>query len=725
MSYSVTLTGPGPWGFRLQGGKDFNMPLTISRITPGSKAAQSQLSQGDLVVAIDGVNTDTMTHLEAQNKIKSASYNLSLTLQKSKRPVPISTAPPPVQSPLPVIPRQKDPALDTSGSPVAPSPDPEARAGPGTPEVRQTFSSFSQTSVFSSHAGASDPGPPRGSPGAKTSPEGALDALSRTVPAGPSRPGQYNSPIGLYSAETLREMAQMYQMSLRGKAPGAGLPGGSLPMKDLAVDSASPVYQAVIKNQNRPEDEADEWARRSSTLQSRSFRILAQMTGTEYMQDPDEEALRRSSTPIEHAPVCTSQATTPLLPASAQLPSAASPSPASPPLAAPAAHAASTSASAPASSPADSPRPQAPGAATATSPAPAAHADTEAPAAPVPKPRVVTTASIRPSVYQPVPTNTYSPSPGANYSPAPYTPSPAPAYTPSPAPTYTPSPAPAYTPSPAPTYSPSPAPAYTPSPAPSYNPAPSVAYGGGPVESASRPPWVTDDSFSQKFAPGKSTTSVSKQTLPGGTPAYTPGSQVPPLARGTIQRAERYPASSRTPLCGHCNNVIRGPFLVAMGRSWHPEEFSCASCKCSLADVCFVEEQSNVYCERCYEQFFAPICAKCNTKIMGEVMHALRQTWHTTCFVCAACKKPFGNSLFHMEDGEPYCEKDYINLFSTKCHGCDFPVEAGDKFIEALGHTWHDTCFICAVCHVNLEGQPFYSKKDKPLCKKHAHAINV
>lgn len=56
--------------------------LCSSQITPGSKAAQSQLSQGDLVVAIDGVNTDTMTHLEAQNKIKSASYNLSLTLQK-------------------------------------------------------------------------------------------------------------------------------------------------------------------------------------------------------------------------------------------------------------------------------------------------------------------------------------------------------------------------------------------------------------------------------------------------------------------------------------------------------------------------------------------------------------------------------------------------------------------------------------------------------------------
>ncbi|KAM5320956.1 LIM domain-binding protein 3 isoform 2-T2 [Glossophaga mutica] len=658
MSYSVTLTGPGPWGFRLQGGKDFNMPLTISRITPGSKAAQSQLSQGDLVVAIDGVNTDTMTHLEAQNKIKSASYNLSLTLQKSKRPAPISMAAPPIQSPLPVIPHQKDPALDTNGSLVAPSPNPEARVRPGTPEVRQTFSSSSQTSVFSSHMEASDPGSPRGSPGAKTSPEQAPDSLSPKVPLGSSQPRQYNNPIGLYSAETLREMAQMYQMSLRGKASGAGLPGGSLPVKDLAVDSASPVYQAVIKNQNKPEDEADEWARRSSNLQSRSFRILAQMTGTEYMQDPDEEALQRSR------PQASTHSTT-----------------------------------------------------KATSPAPAAHTYTEAPAAPAPKPRVVTTASIRPSVYQPVPASTYSPSPGANYSPTPYTPSPAPAYTPSPVPTYSPSPAP--------TYSPSPAPAYTSSPAPSYNPASFVAYSGGPTESASRPPWVTDDSFSQKFAPGKSTTSLSKQTLPGGTPAYTQGSPVSPLARGTFQRAERFPASSRTPLCGHCNNVIRGPFLVAMGRSWHPEEFNCAYCKSSLADVCFVEEQSNVYCERCYEQFFAPTCAKCNTKIMGEVMHALKQTWHTTCFICAACKKPFGNSLFHMEDGEPYCEKDYVNLFSTKCHGCDFPVEAGDKFIEALGHTWHDTCFICAVCHVNLEGQPFYSKKDKPLCKKHAHAINV
>ncbi|XP_063020055.1 LIM domain-binding protein 3 isoform X10 [Melospiza melodia melodia] len=651
MAYSVTLNGPGPWGFRLQGGKDFNMPLTISRITPGSKAAQSQMNPGDLVVAIDGVNTDSMTHLEAQNKIKSASHNLSLTLQKSKRPVPVSTTAPRIDSPRAVIPHQKEPAWEINGNRTTFSPLTNTATGPvgSVLATNGTFSgylnqqeislsnssSYQKTttvrSSMSSQSVTPDISPAKSSLGSKASPALA-GGSSPAHQLSPAR--QYNNPIGLYSAETLREMAEMHKLSLNRRASEGGLPRGALPIKDPHVDSASPVYQAVLKTQNKPEDDSEDWSRRSANLQSKSFRILAQMTGTEYMQDPDEEALRRSRDKENLAAASENSfnrhSSTSITYQSKQRNTTQS---------------------------------------YTAMPISGGYSESPAPSA-ASKTRVVTTASIKPSVYQPAP-----------------------------------------------------------APVHSYTPA--------NTEPASRPPWVTDDSFSQKFAPGKSTTTVTKHILPRGAPvlspttipAYpspvSPPSQPPALARGTVQRAERFPASSRTPLCGHCNSIIRGPFLVAMGRSWHPEEFNCAYCKTSLADMCFVEEQNSVYCERCYEQFFAPTCARCHTKIMGEVMHALRQTWHTSCFVCAACKKPFGNSLFHMEDGEPYCEKDYIALFSTKCHGCDYPVEAGDKFIEALGHTWHDTCFICAVCHVNLEGQPFYSKKDKPLCKKHAHAINV
>ncbi|KAG8454194.1 hypothetical protein GDO86_000724 [Hymenochirus boettgeri] len=171
-------------------------------------------------------------------------------------------------------------------------------------------------------------------------------------------------------------------------------------------------------------------------------------------------------------------------------------------------------------------------------------------------------------------------------------------------------------------------------------------------------------------------------------------------------------------------NKNKGPFLLALGKSWHPEEFNCAHCKKSMAEMGFIQEKGELYCEICYEKFFAPDCARCQRKILGEVINALKQTWHVSCFVCVACQKPIRNSVFHLEDGDPYCETDYYSLFGTICHGCEFPIEAGDRFLEALGHTWHNTCFVCAVCCENLEGQTFFSKKEKLLCKKHAHTVN-
>ncbi|XP_041424363.1 PDZ and LIM domain 1 L homeolog isoform X2 [Xenopus laevis] len=78
----VLMTGPSPWGFRLIGGKDFEQPLTISRVMPGSKAAVAELCTGDIVIAIDGENTDGMTHLEAQNKIKGCEDELILTINR-------------------------------------------------------------------------------------------------------------------------------------------------------------------------------------------------------------------------------------------------------------------------------------------------------------------------------------------------------------------------------------------------------------------------------------------------------------------------------------------------------------------------------------------------------------------------------------------------------------------------------------------------------------------
>ncbi|XP_051524001.1 LIM domain-binding protein 3-like [Myxocyprinus asiaticus] len=262
-NYTVTLGGPAPWGFRLQGGKDFNMPLTISRITPGSKAS-GNLSQGDIITAIDGVSTECMTHLEAQNKIKSATTKLTLNMQRSRRPAPVPTATPRIDSPMPVIPHQKVIANTAATQECVPSFNPIAL----------------KDSALSTHKPIEVKGP------------GGKATIIHA---------QYNTPISMYSQDAIMD-AIAGQAQARGNEmsgdDSAGSPLASLPIKDPLVDSASPVYQAVIKPDEK-EAEMSEWARRAANLQSKSFRILAHITGTEYLQDPDEEALRKSREKFE------------------------------------------------------------------------------------------------------------------------------------------------------------------------------------------------------------------------------------------------------------------------------------------------------------------------------------------------------------------------------------------------------------------------------------------
>nr|XP_033799610.1 PDZ and LIM domain protein 3 isoform X3 [Geotrypetes seraphini] len=82
MPQNVVLQGPAPWGFRLTGGIDFNQPLIISRITPGSRSSAANLCPGDVIVAIDGYSTENMTHAEAQDRIKAATNQLALKIER-------------------------------------------------------------------------------------------------------------------------------------------------------------------------------------------------------------------------------------------------------------------------------------------------------------------------------------------------------------------------------------------------------------------------------------------------------------------------------------------------------------------------------------------------------------------------------------------------------------------------------------------------------------------
>ncbi|XP_050829419.1 PDZ and LIM domain protein 5 isoform X1 [Serinus canaria] len=570
-NYSVSLVGPAPWGFRLQGGKDFNVPLSISRLNDGGKAAQAHVGIGDVVLTIDGISTDGMTHLEAQNKIKACTGNLNMTLQRVSsiqkpdhfhvtkaeptevvKPVPIASAVAPKVTATASVAFNKTPRPfgAVTSSKVTSIPSPSSAFTPAQASAACAVPGVHANAKPNAEPWPAVPGAPKPAvpvPRQHGAADGAQDAAE-----GPRRGGRENQ--------------------------GESKQQNGPPRKHI-VDTYTEFYHTPTHSdasKKRLIEDTEDWHPRTGTTQSRSFRILAQITGTDHMKEPENEAGKKTNDSLE-----------------------------------------------------------------AAQPAPVRSV-----------PACQDTVDVRPAP--------------ANSSPA------------------------------------------------------TVLKPAAPLGSAKgwQPP--------NQAAPVSGWTSNSIKS-PGITAPSDKAATTPQLNEQDtlVQRAEHIPAGKRTPMCAHCNQVIRGPFLVALGKSWHPEEFNCAHCKTSMAYIGFVEEKGMLYCEVCYEKFFAPECSKCQRKILGEVINALKQTWHVSCFVCVACHNPIRNNVFHLEDGDPYCETDYYALFGTMCHGCEFPIEAGDRFLEALGHTWHDTCFVCSVCSDSLEGQTFFSKKDKPLCKKHAHSINI
>ncbi|XP_015131780.1 PDZ and LIM domain protein 5 isoform X1 [Gallus gallus] len=599
-NYSVSLVGPAPWGFRLQGGKDFNMPLSISRLNDGGKAARANVGIGDVVLTIDGISTDGMTHLEAQNKIKACTGNLNMTLQR----VASATKPDIIHVP------KEEPKEVVKPVPVASAAAPKVTAMASvaynkTPRPFGAVASSKVTSIPSpssaftpAQAAPMLPTPaPFAAPGlhvnAKPNADGWPPAPSTAKPAVnvPRQPATHNAAPGGHVGDSTQELAEGLRRGFRenqgdNKQQNGKIPPKRPPRKHI-VDTYTEFYHTPTHSdasKKRLIEDTEDWHPRTGTTQSRSFRILAQITGTDHMKEPEHEGAKKSNDSMEPTP-------------------------------------------------------------------PAAYTPTSV--------RNVSASHESPDP-RPIPTNNAT--------------------------------------------------------------SPSAPKPAGPSSAAKYSGWQPPS----QAAPASGWTSNSNKTSGTTAPSQKLAAASQLTEQDTlVQRAEHIPAGKRTPMCAQCNQVIRGPFLVALGKSWHPEEFNCAHCKTSMAYIGFVEEKGALYCEVCYEKFFAPECSKCQRKILGEVINALKQTWHVSCFVCVACHNPIRNNVFHLEDGDPYCETDYYALFGTMCHGCEFPIEAGDRFLEALGHTWHDTCFVCSVCNDSLEGQTFFSKKDKPLCKKHAHSINI
>lgn len=84
MEFLVTLTRDSlqtPWGFRLEGGRDFKNPLTIQRVFSGSPAS-TELLRGDQIFSIHNEDASNLFHNEANELIRSSGGSLRLGIRR-------------------------------------------------------------------------------------------------------------------------------------------------------------------------------------------------------------------------------------------------------------------------------------------------------------------------------------------------------------------------------------------------------------------------------------------------------------------------------------------------------------------------------------------------------------------------------------------------------------------------------------------------------------------
>ncbi|XP_012373310.1 LOW QUALITY PROTEIN: PDZ and LIM domain protein 1-like [Octodon degus] len=233
----IVLQGPGPWGFCLVGGKDFEQPLAISRVTAGSKDATANLCIGDIITGIDGENTSNMTYLEAQNKIKGCMDNMTVTVTRSEHKI---------WSPLVTEEGKRHPDKMNLAS------EPQ--------EVQHIGSAHNRS------------------------------AMPFTAPLPPALPrvskNQYNNPAGLYSSENISS----FNSAVEPKTAASGEEANGRPVDhsqhsgSLITDKESEAYKMLQEKQELNEP----------PKQSASFLVLQEILESEEKGDPNKPSGFRS-----------------------------------------------------------------------------------------------------------------------------------------------------------------------------------------------------------------------------------------------------------------------------------------------------------------------------------------------------------------------------------------------------------------------------------------------
>nr|XP_019955708.1 PREDICTED: actin-binding LIM protein 2 isoform X10 [Paralichthys olivaceus] len=183
--------------------------------------------------------------------------------------------------------------------------------------------------------------------------------------------------------------------------------------------------------------------------------------------------------------------------------------------------------------------------------------------------------------------------------------------------------------------------------------------------------------------------------------------------------------------CQNCGKPCKGEALRVQNKHFHIKCFACKVCGCELAQGGFFVRQGEYICTLDYQRLYGTRCFGCQDFIEGEVVSALGKTYHPRCFVCASCKQPFpAGDRVTFNGKECICQKCTQPLPANSpapiqavhnCCGCGKEFK-NEQSLVALEKHWHLGCFKCKVCNKVLNAE-YISKDGIPYCEMDYHAM--
>ncbi|XP_060951733.1 actin-binding LIM protein 2 [Limanda limanda] len=183
--------------------------------------------------------------------------------------------------------------------------------------------------------------------------------------------------------------------------------------------------------------------------------------------------------------------------------------------------------------------------------------------------------------------------------------------------------------------------------------------------------------------------------------------------------------------CQNCGKPCKGEALRVQNKHFHIKCFACKVCGSELAQGGFFVRQGEYICTLDYQRLYGTRCFGCQDFIEGEVVSALGKTYHPRCFVCASCKQPFpAGDRVTFNGKECICQKCTEPLPANSpapiqavhnCCGCGKEFK-NEQSLVALEKHWHLGCFKCKVCNKVLNAE-YISKDGIPYCEMDYHAM--